>query len=153
MKKISIVLSLMLLAFAVSCSSPNKPGDNTETKGIALSERAGIYNGTMNDTMALEIVLNNNAQVTSIKVNNSESVDENNPITISEGASYTGTIIAPFDASVKMAGISMTAKVKIEFKSATDASLGATAYVQVPGGSDFDQSKASKVDLTYKTSN
>lgn len=132
--------------------NPNKPEDNTETKGIALSERAGTYSGVMNN-LELVIVLNNNAQVTSIKVNNSESVDENNPITISEGVSYTGTTIAPFDASVKMSGISMTAKVKIEFKSATDASLGATAYVQVPGGSDFDQSKANKVDLTYKTSN
>lgn len=150
MKKISIVLTLILSAFIISsCAekNPNKPEDNTETKGIALSERAGTYSGVMNN-LELVIVLNNNAQVTSITIAGGEnSITE--PIVIKEGASYTGTTIAPFDATVKMGVMPMSATVKIDFKSTTDASLGATAYVQVPGGSEFDQSKAKKVDLTY----
>ncbi|MEI0558269.1 hypothetical protein [Brachyspira intermedia] len=142
MKKTAILLSLILSAFIISsCAekNPNNPNDNSNN--IPLSERAGTYSGTMNG-LELVIVLNNNAQVTSIKVGGQDSITD--PISIKEGASYTGTTIAPFDASVNMGGMSMSATVRIEFKSGTDASLGATAYVTIKG-----TTTENPVDLTY----
>ncbi|MEI0798316.1 hypothetical protein R4Q14_08330 [Brachyspira intermedia] len=139
MKKISILLMSLLFILAVSCSSPNNPDNNNN---IALSERAGTYSGTMNG-LGLVIVLNNNAQVTSIKVGGTESITD--PIAIKEGASHTGTSISEFDATVTMGGYPMSAKVRIEFKSGTDASLGATAYVTLP-----NTQSPIPVDLTYQ---
>ena len=91
--------------------------------------------------LGLVIVLNNNAQVTSIKVGGNESITD--PISIKEGASHTGTSISEFDATVNMV-IPMSAKVRIEFKSGTDASQGATAYVTIQGSTTENP-----VDLTY----
>lgn len=139
MKKTAILLSLILSAFIISsCAekNPNNPNDNSNN--IPLSERAGTYSGTMNG-LELVIVLNNNAQVTSIKVGGQDSITD--PISIKEGASYTGTTIAPFDATISGGA---TATVRIEFKSGTDASLGATAYVTIKG-----TTTENPVDLTY----
>ena len=142
MKKISILLMSVLFILAVSCSSPSNPdnNNNNNNNNIALSERAGTYSGTMNG-LELVIVLNNNAQVTSIKVGGNESITD--PIVIKEGASYKGTSISEFDATVNMV-IPMSAKVRIEFKSGTDASQGATAYVTIQGSTTENP-----VDLTY----
>ena len=157
MKKISILLMSVLFALAVSCSNkstgPGNNDGNSTQNGIPLSQRAGTYSGTMS-IGALEIVLSDQAQVTSIKLNGTESL-EGKTITITEGAGYTGTTIAPFDATIYMTNpqnqskIPMDAKVKIEFTSADDASQGATAYVQVPAGTDFNQDSATKVPLKY----
>ena len=73
MKKVSILLISVLFALAVSCSNPTTNPDNTNTEdgtqnSITLAQRAGTYSGTMNG-MQLVIVLNNQAEVTSIKVN------------------------------------------------------------------------------------
>ncbi|OEJ15296.1 hypothetical protein BFL38_13415 [Brachyspira hampsonii] len=88
----------------------------------------------MNNT--LEIVLNNQAQVTSIKCNGSESLSLDQPITIKEGADYTGTTIATFvcyESIMRPDGIIMIFPViyKIYFKSATDASQGAILKSQL----------------------
>ncbi|WP_304333443.1 hypothetical protein [Brachyspira innocens] len=154
MKKVSILLISVLFALAVSCSNPTTNPDNTNTEdgtqnGIALSERAGTYSGTMNG-MQLVIVLNDQAQVTSITINNGDnSITE--PITIKEGPTHTGTTIAPFAASVTMNNNSSPAVVKIDFTSATDASKGATAKVQVGANdpSQFNENSAITVELTY----
>ena len=141
MKKIVILLSFILSAFIISScaeNNPNNPSDNSNN--ITLAERAGTYSGTMNG-LGLVIVLNNNAQVTSIKVGGNESITD--PISIKEGASHTGTSISEFDATVNMV-IPMSAKVRIEFKSGTDASQGATAYVTIQGSTTENP-----VDLTY----
>lgn len=141
MKKIVILLSFILSAFIISScaeNNPNNPSDNSNN--ITLAERAGTYSGTMNG-LELVIVLNNNAQVTSIKVGGNESITD--PIVIKEGASYKGTSISEFDATVNMV-IPMSAKVRIEFKSGTDASQGATAYVTIQGSTTENP-----VDLTY----
>ena len=80
--------------------------------------------------MQLVIVLNDQAQVTSITINNGDnSITE--PITIKEGPTHTGTTIAPFDATVNMSGFQSTATVSIEFKSQTDKTAGATAEVTI----------------------
>ena len=101
--------------------------------------------------MELVIVLNDQAQVTSITINNGDnSITE--PITITEGAAYTGTTIDPFVASVNMGTGSNPAVVKIDFKSATDASQGATAKVDIMAGNDpskFNENSAITVELTY----
>lgn len=160
MKKVSILLISVLFALAVSCSNPTTNPDNTNTEdgtqnGITLAERAGTYSGTIM-RMTLVIKLEANATVSSITLNGNESVDS--PITIEEGATYTGTTIAPFAASVMMPSYtnpSQMAKsdavVKIDFKSADDASQGATAKVQV-GATDpakFNENEAMTVELTY----
>ncbi|PCG20398.1 hypothetical protein [Brachyspira sp. G79] len=156
MKKISILLISVLFALVLSCSnkstSPGNNDGNSTQNGIPLSQRAGTYSGDMNG-MKLVIVLNDQAQVTSITVNGSESIDSNNPIIIEEGATYTGTTIKPFVAYVKMGNNSFPAVVKIYFKSADDASQGATAKVQI-GATDpsqFDENNAATptVELTY----
>ena len=156
MKKIVILLSFVLSAFIISScaeNNPNNPSDNSNN--ITLAERAGTYSGTIMN-MPLEILLNENATVTSIKVNNVESIEKE--ITISEGPSYTGTVIAPFDATVKMpiqpgTVQSSPAKVKITFKSNSDASQGATAKVQVGAKPEdqFDETSPATitVELTY----
>lgn len=158
MKKVSILLISVLFALAVSCSNPTTNPDNTNTEdgtqnGITLAERAGTYSGIIeNMGMQLVIVLDAQAQVTSIKVNGSESIDPNSPIKIEEGATYTGTTIAPFAASVNMGTGSNPAVVKIDFKSATDASQGATAKVDIMAGNDpsqFNENSAITVELTY----
>lgn len=152
MKKVSILLISVLFALAVSCSNPTTNPDNTNTEdgtqnGITLAQRAGTYSGTMNG-MQLVIVLNDQAQVTSITINNGDnSITE--PITIKEGPTHTGTTIAPFDAAVNMSVFQSTATVSIEFKSQTDKTAGATAYVKVPATTDFNKDTASKVDLKY----
>ena len=100
--------------------------------------------------MQLVIVLNDQAQVTSITINNGDnSITE--PITIKEGPTHTGTTIAPFAASVTMNNNSSPAVVKIDFTSATDASKGATAKVQVGANdpSQFNENSAITVELTY----
>ena len=163
MKKISILLISVLFALAVSCSNPTTNPDNTgdnqqntedgTQNSITLAQRAGTYSGIIEKMgMQLVIVLNAQAQVTSIKVNGSESIDPNSPIKIEEGATYTGTTIAPFLAYIKMIGTgSSPAVVKIDFKSADDASQGATAKVQV-GATDpakFNENEAMTVELTY----
>ena len=143
MKKIVILLSFILSAFIISScaeNNPNNPSDNSNN--ITLAERAGTYSGTMNG-LGLVIVLNNNAQVTSIKVGGNKSITD--PISIKEGASHTGTSISEFDATVTMGGYPMSAKVRIEFKSGTDASQGATAYVTLP-----NTQSPIPVDLTYQ---
>lgn len=135
----------VLFILAVSCSSPSNPdnnNNNNNNNNIALSERAGTYSGTMNN-IPLVIVLNNNAQVTSIIMGGTESITD--PIAIKEGASHTGTSISEFDATVTMGGYPMSAKVRIEFKSGTDASQGATAYVTLP-----NTQSPIPVDLTYQ---
>ena len=146
MKKIVILLSFVLSAFIISScaeNNPNNPSDNTQNNNITLAERAGTYSGTMNN-IPLVIVLNNNAQVTSIIMGGTESITD--PIAIKEGASHTGTSISEFDAAVTMGGgYPMSAKVRIEFKSGTDASQGATAYVTLPNTQSPIQ-----VDLTYQ---
>lgn len=137
MKKVSILLISVLFALAVSCSNPTTNPDNTNTEdgtqnGITLAERAGTYSGTMEKIGSLEIVLDAQAQVTSIKINGTESLDSsNNPLSIKEGADYTGTTIAPFDATVNMYSYKSTATVSIEFKSQTDKTAGATAEVTI----------------------
>lgn len=155
MKKVSILLISVLFALAVSCSNPTTNPDNTNTEdgtqnGITLAERAGTYSGTMNG-MQLVIVLNDQAQVTSITINNGDnSITE--PITIKEGPTHTGTTIAPFAASVNMGTGSNPAVVKIDFKSATDASQGAIAKVDIMAGNDpskFNENSAITVELTY----
>lgn len=142
MKKIVILLSFVLSAFIISScaeNNPNNPSDNSNN--ITLAERAGTYSGTMNN-MQLVIILDSNAQVTSITINGgANSITD--PIVIKEGASYKGTSISEFDATVNMV-ISMSAKVRIEFKSGTDASQGATAYVTIQGSTTENP-----VDLTY----
>lgn len=160
MKKISILLISVLFALAVSCSNkPTDPGNNggSTQNGIPLSQRAGTYSGSIplgQVNMQLVIVLNDQAQVTSIKTGfdpNSLTESLESPITIEEGAAYTGTTIAPFAASINMNSQSSPSVVKIVFKSADDASQGATAKVQV-GANDpsaFDENKASTVELTY----
>ncbi|MDO6994290.1 hypothetical protein Q5M87_09755 [Brachyspira innocens] len=89
MKKVSILLISVLFALAISCSNKATNPGNTEDStqnGITLAERAGTYSGDMNN-MQLVIVLNDKAQVTSIKINGSESLDSsNNPLSIKEGA-------------------------------------------------------------------
>ena len=165
MKKVSILLISVLFALAVSCSNPTTNPDNTwdnqqnnggsTQNGIALSERAGTYSGIIEKMgMQLVIVLNDQAQVTSIKTgftsnNLTESLES--PITITEGAAYTETTIAPFAASVTMNNNSSPAVVKIDFTSATDASKGATAKVQVGANapSQFNENSAITVELTY----
>ena len=140
MKKIVILLSFVLSAFIISScaeNNPNNPSDNSNN--ITLAERAGTYSGEMNNLIPLVIVLDSNAQVTSIKMGGTESITE--PIVIKEGASYKGTTIAPFDATISGGA---TATVRIEFKSGTDASQGATAYVTLPNA----QSET-PVELTY----
>ena len=153
MKKVSILLISVLFALAVSCSNPTTNPDNQQNtedgtqNSITLVQRAGTYSGTMNG-MQLVIVLNNQAQVTSITINNGDnSITE--PITIKEGPTHTGTTIAPFNATVNMNGLKSTATVSIEFKSQTDKTAGATAYVKVPATTDFNKDTASKVDLKY----
>lgn len=157
MKKVSILLISVLFALAVSCSNPTTNPDNTgdnqqntedgTQNSITLAQRAGTYSGTMNG-MQLVIVLNDQAQVTSITINNGDnSITE--PITIKEGPTHTGTTIAPFDAAVNMSVFQSTATVSIEFKSQTDKTAGATAYVKVPATTDFNKDTASKVDLKY----
>ena len=162
MKKISILLISVLFALAVSCSNPTTNPDNTNTEdgtqnGITLAERAGTYSGTMNG-MQLVIVLNDQAQVTSITINNwDNSITE--PITIKEGPTHTGTTIAPFAASVMMPSYTnppqmakSDAVVKIDFTSATDASQGAIAKVDMMAGNDpsqFNENSAITVELTY----
>lgn len=136
MKKIAVILSLILSAFIISSCAEENP--NNPTNNIPLSERAGTYTGIMSGAINLEIVLNNNAQVTSIKVSGTESITE--PITIKEGPDYKGTSIAAFDATV----MGSTATVRIDFKSGTDASQGATAYVTIKG-----TTTENKVELTY----
>lgn len=160
MKKVSILLISVLFALAVSCSNPTTNPDNTNTEdgtqnGITLAERAGTYSGTIMG-MTLVIKLEANATVSSITLNGNESVDS--PITIEEGADYTGTTIAPFAASVMMPSYTnppqmakSDAVVKIDFTSADDASQGATAKVQV-GATDpakFNENEAMPVELTY----
>ena len=142
MKKVSILLISVLFALAVSCS--NKPTDPGSTQnGITLSQRAGTYSGTMEKIGSLEIVLDAQAQVTSIKINGTESLDSsNNPLSIKEGADYTGTTIAPFDATVNMYSYKSTATVSIEFKSPTDKTAGATAEVTI-------MNSPNTVELTY----
>ena len=157
MKKVSILLISVLFALAVSCSNPTTNPDNTNTEdgtqnGITLAERAGTYSGIIeNMGMQLVIVLNDQAQVTSITINNGDnSITE--PITIKEGPTHTGTTIAPFAASVNMGTGSNPAVVKIDFKSATDASQGATAKVDIMAGNDpsqFNENSAITVELTY----
>ncbi|WP_304354697.1 hypothetical protein [Brachyspira innocens] len=153
MKKVSILLISVLFALAVSCSNPTTNPDNQQNtedgtqNSITLAQRAGTYSGTMNG-MQLVIVLNNQAQVTSITINNGDnSITE--PITIKEGPTHTGTTIAPFNATVNINGFKSTATVSIEFKSQTDKTAGATAYVKVPATTDFNKDTASKVDLKY----
>ena len=160
MKKVSILLISVLFALAVSCSNPTTNPDNTNTEdgtqnSITLAERAGTYSGTIM-RMTLVIKLEANATVSSITLNGNESVDS--PITIEEGATYTGTTIAPFAASVMMPSYTnppqmakSDAVVKIEFTSATDASKGATAKVQVGANdpSQFNENSAITVELTY----
>lgn len=160
MKKVSILLISVLFALAVSCSNPTTNPDNTNTEdgtqnGITLAQRAGTYSGIIEKMgMQLVIVLNDQAQVTSIKTgftsnNLTESLES--PITITEGAAYTETTIAPFAASVTMNNNSSPAVVKIDFTSATDASKGATAKVQVGANdpSQFNENSAITVELTY----
>ena len=157
MKKVSILLISVLFALAVSCSNPTTNPDNTNTEdgtqnGITLAQRAGTYSGTIEKMgMELVIVLNDQAQVTSITINNGDnSITE--PITIKEGPTHTGTTIAPFDATVNMGTGSNPAVVKIDFKSATDASKGATAKVDIMAGNDpskFNENSAITVELTY----
>ena len=163
MKKVSILLISVLFALAVSCSNPTTNPDNTgdnqqntedgTQNSITLAQRAGTYSGIIeNMSMQLVIVLNNQAEVTSIKVNGSESIYSNSPIKISEGADYTGTTIDPFVASVNMGTGSNPAVVKIDFTSATDASKGATAKVDIMAGNDpskFNENSAITVELTY----
>ena len=161
MKKISILLISVLFALAVSCSNPTTNPDNTNTEdgtqnGITLAERAGTYSGTIMG-MTLVIKLEANATVSSITLNGNESVDS--PITIEEGATYTGTTIAPFAASVMMPSYTnppqmakSDAVVKIDFTSATDASQGAIAKVDMMAGNDpsqFNENSAITVELTY----
>lgn len=149
----------VLFALAVSCSNkstgPGNNDGNSTQNGIPLSQRAGTYSGTMS-IGALEIVLSDQAQVTSIKLNGSESIDANNYITIEEGVNYTGTTINPFVAYVTMGqgnSSKYPAVVKIYFKSADDASQGATAKVQVgatdPSQFDENGSTTSTVELSY----
>lgn len=172
MKKVSILLISVLFALAVSCSNPTTNPDNTgdnqqntedgtqnnggiTQNGITLAQRAGTYSGIIEKmSMQLVIVLNDQAQVTSIKTGfNSNNLTESleSPITITEGAAYTETTIAPFAASVTMNNNSSPAVVKIDFTSATDASKGATAKVQVGANdpSQFNENLAITVELTY----
>lgn len=132
MKKISIVLSLMLLAFAVSCSSPNKPEDNA--KKITLAERKGNYTGDMNG-QPLSIEFNDQGQVVSVQLAGSP-LDAEYPIVVGEPSSTN----KEYTFSVKWS--SLTVKVKVIFDSDTEAT-GGNAYVGI--GSEPNMNNPIKV--------
>ena len=154
MKKISIVLTLILSAFIISsCAekNPNKPEDNTEIKGIALSERAGKYTGTISDlgNMSLEMVLDNKGSLTSLKVNGDESLDPNNPIKISDDPNSQETVFDPFNATIKLGGNPASAQVQIRFQSGTDKTAGALADIDIVPDGKFEPS-LKDISLTYQ---
>lgn len=125
----------VLFILAVSCKSPNNP-DNSNN--IPLSERAGKYTGTIADLgMSLEMILNNTGSLTSLKVNNEESLDPSNPINVGDSTSKS-TIFGPFKATIKLGDINASAEVKITFESGTDKTLGASVDIDIVDDGKFD---------------
>ncbi|AEM20798.1 hypothetical protein Bint_0164 [Brachyspira intermedia PWS/A] len=142
MKKTAILLSLILSAFIISsCAekNPNNPNDNSNN--IPLSERAGKYTGTIAqiNNMSLEMILNNTGSLTSLKVNNEESLDQSNPINVGDSTSKS-TTFGPFNATIKLGGNPASAQVQITFKSGTDKTLGASVDIDIIDDGKFDPS-------------
>ena len=133
MKKISILLSVMLLAFAVSCSSPNKPEETTDTSNyITLAEREGNYEGDMGTTK-LTIVFDNKGQVTEIMVGTLDfSTMGVLPTKVGDPTSTNTEYI--FDVQMKDGDkpSGKVTKVKVNFDSATQAT-GGKAYIDLTG--------------------
>ena len=138
MKKISILLSVMLLAFAVSCSSPNKPEETTDTSNyITLAEREGNYEGDMGTTK-LTIVFDNKGQVTEIMVGTLDfSTMGVLPTKVGDPTSTNTEYI--FDVQMKDGDkpSGKVTKVKVIFDSDTEAT-GGKAYFGVNAEPNMD---------------
>lgn len=136
MKKISILLSVMLLAFAVSCSSPNKPEETPDTSNyITLAERVGNYTGDMNG-QPLSIEFNDQGHVVSVQLGGSP-LEAEYPIVVGEPSSTN----KEYTFSVKWSGIMVN--VKVIFDSDTEAT-GGNAYVGI--GTEPNMNKPIKVN-------
>ncbi|MEI0540457.1 hypothetical protein [Brachyspira pulli] len=136
MKKISILLSVMLLAFAVSCSSPNKPEETPDTSNyITLAERVGNYVGDMGGN-PLEIVFDNNGQVTSVKLSG-VTLQADYPIVVGQptdkSTKYTFTVDLVDDHN-QPTGVKVG--VEVNFDSPTEAT-GGKAYIDLGSGFDY----------------
>ena len=148
MKKISILLMSLLFILAVSCSSPNNPDNNNN---IALSERAGAYNGQITKPFPMDLVmiLDSTGTLTSLMVNGNESVDPNSPIKVGDPNSKE-TVFGPFSASINMGLASQSARVRVTFNSATDKTLGAKAEIEVPDAGTGTFNPTMNADLKYQ---
>ena len=153
MKKIVVVLSLILSAFIISSCANNNPNDpNTDnSKKITLAERAGKYTGTISNlsNMSLEMILDNKGSLTSLKVNGDESLDQNNPIKVSDDPNSQETVFGPFNATIKLEGKPASAQVQITFKSGTDKTAGALADIDIIPDGKFEPS-LKDISLTYQ---
>ncbi len=151
MKKIVILLSFVLSAFIISScaeNNPNNPSDNTQNNNITLAERAGTYSGQITQPqMSLIMVLDNTGTLTSLIVNENESVDPNSPIKVGDPNSKE-TVFGPFTANVTLMGQPSNAEIKVTFKSGTDKTQGATANIDITPDNVFNPTI--NTDLQYQ---
>lgn len=152
MKKISILLMSVLFILAVSCSSPSNPdnNNNNNNNNIALSERAGTYNGQITKPFPMDLVmiLDSTGTLTSLMVNGNESVDPNNPIKLSNDPNSKETVFGPFEATINLNGQESKSRVRVTFNSGTDKTQGAKAEIDLMTTGNFNPTI--NADLKYQ---